>query len=505
MSMHDYLKILAVDDDPGVLNVFKTYFEHSDQYSIVTASDGPSALDVFSKEQPDFLFTDLAMPGMDGIALSKRILEMDNTIPIVVMTAYPSMESTIMALQTGVSDFIVKPFKIRDVDFIIEKVMAQKEIMVENLLLKSQHARKKELEKINMELAATVEEMEKLNFILRKVDWKKNSGELFDQLTNISCEISGGHLCYFQLLDDSTGSLYPLAHHAVTEELDNEDVPDFLDALAKQSLDKAGPAIWGKDPASGLITPLHAAVAIPFNIKDKPLGAITVCKTGPGNGFSEQDLHYLSFLGKRAALVVENTALYENLCQNLFSTLYAFVEAIEARDPYTKQHSARVADISCIIGEHLGCSARELDLLDFSGKLHDIGKIGVRDKILLKEAQLDEEEFRIIKTHPEIGANIVGHMGLLKEETQVILHHHERWDGEGYPNKVGGEDIPFLSRIMTVADAFDALTSDRAYRKKVDDAAACEIVKKNAGAQFDPVVAEAFLDLAAQGKVTSSL
>ena len=504
--MHDYLKILAVDDDPGVLNVFKAYFEQNGQYRVVTASDGPSALDVFSREQPDFLFTDLAMPGMDGIALSKRILEMDNTVPVVIMTAYPSMESTITALQIGVSDFIIKPFKIRDVDFIVEKVMAQKEIMVENLLLKSQHARKKELEKINQELAATVEEMEKLNFILRKVDWKKNSGELFDQLTSISCEISGGHLCYFHLLDDSTGGLYPLSHYAVEKELDTEDVPDFLDALAKQSLDRAGSALWTKEKGSPcMAAPLHAAVAIPFNIKDKALGVLTVCKAGGGAGFSERDLHYLSFLGKRAALVVENTALYENLCLNLFSTLYAFVEAIEARDPYTKQHSNRVADISCIIGAHMGCSARELDLLDFSGKLHDIGKIGVRDKILLKTAQLDDEEFRIIKTHPEIGANIVGHMGLLKEETQVILHHHERWDGKGYPNKVAGEDIPFLSRIMSVADAFDALTSDRAYRKKVDAAAAFEIVRNSAGAQFDPNVAEAFLDLADQGRISSAL
>ena len=503
--MHDRLKILAVDDDPGILNVFKAYFEHSDHYSVVTASDGPTALDVFTREQPDFLFTDLAMPGMDGISLSKRILELDNTVPIVIMTAYPSMESTIMALQTGVVDFIVKPFKIRDVDFVIEKVMAQKELMVENLLLKSQHARKKELESLNQDLASTVEEMEKLNFILRKVDWKKNSGDLFDQLTSISCEISGAHLCYFQILDDATGTLFPLAYHATREELAGEDVPDFLVLLAKQSLDKDGPVIWknGNGRGNGVI-PIHSAVSIPFNIKDKPLGVLTVCRAGEGNGFSQQDLHYLSFLSKRASLVVENTALYENLCQNLFSTLYAFVEAIEARDPYTKQHSARVADISCIIGKHMGCSARELDLLDFSGKLHDIGKIGVRDKILLKKEQLNDEEFRIIKTHPEIGASIVGHMGLLKEETQVILHHHERWDGKGYPKGVAGNDIPFFSRIMAVADTYDAMTSDRAYRKKLDDSVAFGVVKKNAGTQFDPQVAEAFLDLSNQGAISST-
>ncbi|MBI9074749.1 MAG: response regulator [Desulfatibacillum sp.] len=503
--MHNHLKIMAVDDDPGVLNVFKAYFEHSNQYNVVTASDGPTALDVFTREQPDFLFTDLAMPGMDGIALSKRILEIDNTVPIVIMTAYPSMESTITALQMGVVDFIVKPFKIRDVDFVIEKVMAQKEVMVENLLLKTEHARKKELEALNFDLASTVEEMEKLNFILRKVDWKKNSGDLFDQLTKISCEISSAHLCYFQILDDVTGALFPLTSHAAREELASEDVPDFLNLLAKKSLDRARPVTWQRENGnSNLVTPIHAAVSIPFNIKDKPLGVLTVCRAGGSNGFSEQDLHYLSFLGKRAALVVENTALYENLCQNLFSTLYAFVEAIEARDPYTKQHSARVADVSCIIGKSMGCTARELDLLDFAGRLHDIGKIGVRDKILLKNGRLDDEEYRIIKTHPEIGASIVGHMGLLKEETQVILRHHERWDGKGYPHGVAGQDIPFFSRIMSVADTFDAMTSDRAYRKKLDDQVAFETVKNNSGTQFDPQVVEAFIDLAQKGEITSS-
>ena len=160
-------------------------------------------------------------------------------------------------------------------------------------------------------------------------------------------------------------------------------------------------------------------------------------------------------------------ALYENIYENLFATLYAFVEAIEARDPYTKQHSSRVTELAVSIGKEMGCSDEELDLLSFSGNLHDIGKLGIPDSILLKPGPLTGTEFEAIKKHPIIGANIVGHLGLLTAEQKIILHHHERWDGKGYPDGLKGESIPFLSRILSVADVYDAMASDRAYRKKL--------------------------------------
>jgi HD-GYP domain-containing protein (c-di-GMP phosphodiesterase class II) len=198
-------------------------------------------------------------------------------------------------------------------------------------------------------------------------------------------------------------------------------------------------------------------------------------------------------MAMRAAFVIENVALYDNIYENLFATLYAFVEAIEARDPYTKQHSSRVAEFALQIGKEIGCSHAELDLLNFSGHLHDIGKIGIRDSILLKPGPLTEEEYEVIKKHPVIGSNIIGHLGLMSEEQKIIHHHHERWDGSGYPDGLKAEEIPFLSRILALADVYDAMASDRAYRKRIPDKIIIETIAENVGTQFDEKVVHSFI------------
>jgi HD-GYP domain-containing protein (c-di-GMP phosphodiesterase class II) len=138
----------------------------------------------------------------------------------------------------------------------------------------------------------------------------------------------------------------------------------------------------------------------------------------------------------------------------------------------------------------------------FRSRLHDIGKIGIRDNILLKPGRLTDEEFEIIKEHPAIGAMIVSQLGLWDRETQIIRHHHERFDGSGYPDRLKGVAIPFLARIMSVADAYDAMASDRAYRKKLDLGQVVTIIKEGSGAQFDPRVVDAFLNLVETGRWT---
>ncbi|OQY13469.1 MAG: hypothetical protein B6I31_01080 [Desulfobacteraceae bacterium 4572_19] len=213
------------------------------------------------------------------------------------------------------------------------------------------------------------------------------------------------------------------------------------------------------------------------------------------------DLYYLSFIAQRAAYAIENIALYENIYENLFSTLYAFVAALEAKDSYTEQHSNRVAELSIMIGREFGCSTEELEILNFAGRLHDIGKIGIRDDILLKQGKLTDEEFAEIKKHPVIGANIVSQLGLWNRERKIIKHHHERFDGQGYPDGLLSDDIPLLARILSVADSYDAMASDRAYRKKMDSKKIISIIKDCSGTQFDPEIVDVFLKIFESGKI----
>jgi putative two-component system response regulator len=179
----------------------------------------------------------------------------------------------------------------------------------------------------------------------------------------------------------------------------------------------------------------------------------------------------------------------------LQGTIRALVAAVDAKDPFTAQHSERVSRLAVALGRAIGLPDDRLRVLEFSALLHDVGKIGIPGRILLKPGKLTEEEWAVIKTHPERSAEIVSEVGALAEVATIVRHHHERMDGEGYPDGLEGDAIPLLSRIITTADAYEALTADRAYRPAMlaDDAA--RLLRSYAGSQFDPWLVEAFLSL----------
>ena len=249
----------------------------------------------------------------------------------------------------------------------------------------------------------------------------------------------------------------------------------------------------------GLPESIRSLMLVPLNIRKKVFGVLAVSVLDGDVRFSEKDLYYMSFMTNKAAYAIENIALYENIYENLFSTLYAFVGAIEARDPYTEQHSNRVTRIAMTLCQVMGGSQEEQDILNVAGQLHDIGKIGIRDDILLKPGRLTDEEFRLIKEHPVIGANIVARLGLWDREKNIIKCHHERIDGRGYPDGLAGEEIPMLGRILSVADVYDAIASDRAYRKKMEEDKILQIMYGGSGSQFDTGVIDTFRSLYDQG------
>ena len=169
--------------------------------------------------------------------------------------------------------------------------------------------------------------------------------------------------------------------------------------------------------------------------------------------------------------------------------------AIEARDPYSPGHSARVTELAEAIARRLGWSEERLALLNVGGPLHDVGKLGVSDEVLAKPGRLDEEELEQIREHPKLGARILLRVAAFRAAIPYVLYHHERWDGNGYPTGRAGEQIPLEARVLAVADAFDAMTSDRPYRRALDHEAAVAEVARCSGTQFDPDVVRIFLEL----------
>ncbi len=185
----------------------------------------------------------------------------------------------------------------------------------------------------------------------------------------------------------------------------------------------------------------------------------------------------------------------EQLEQAYLDMVQTLRYTVEAKDSYTRGHSDRVSEYSVLIGEKLGLPAEQIKTLRIGGLFHDIGKIGIPDSILLKPAKLTDEEYSQIKNHPSIGAHILGSAAIFQDIIPIVKHHHERYYGNGYPSRLKGEEIPYLARIAAVADTFDAMTSRRSYRGPIDIEHVKEEIKRCEGTQFDPQIAEVFIEI----------
>ena len=191
----------------------------------------------------------------------------------------------------------------------------------------------------------------------------------------------------------------------------------------------------------------------------------------------------------------ELSETYEKLEKAYMESIETLRQTVEAKDVYTRGHSDRVSAFSVLIGEKLGLSENDIRILRIGGLFHDIGKIGVPDSILLKDAKLSDDEYSQIKNHPSIGAHILSNASIFADLIPIVKHHHERFDGNGYPSKLKGEDIPYLARITAVADTFDAMTSVRPYREALPIEVVKEEFRRCSGTQFDPEIAKVFLDM----------
>jgi len=211
--------------------------------------------------------------------------------------------------------------------------------------------------------------------------------------------------------------------------------------------------------------------------------------------FTPEKINLARSVSEQAASTLYRVELFDELERAYFQTVLALARAVDAKDTYTADHSERLSQFSLAIGKRIGMSARELEDLRYSALLHDIGKIGVADAILQKPAALDTDEWARMRQHPVIGAQILAPIPRLTGAARVVRHHHERFDGKGYPDQLAGEAIPLGARILTVVDSYSAITDARVYKKARTHEDASAELKRNAGTQFDPRIVEIFLQL----------
>ncbi|MFH1060932.1 MAG: HD domain-containing phosphohydrolase [Pseudomonadota bacterium] len=498
----EHLRILLVDDEPNIREALAEYLMAINSHQVVTAGSGEEALAVFAPDAYDCAFLDLKMPGMSGVEPLARLRGVDPKLPVVIMTGFPSLDAAIDTMRQGASDFLIKPFNLGQVKMTLERVVREHRLLRENLRLAERLAHQEKIERLNQELGRRVHEQNIIHQISDAVDRLQTSEDLYQGMADLAARFLEVQRSAVLLLDRATNQLLVIAEHGFPARRAVGRAAGRLGSGVPGKVAAEGQPMLGRPGSDVLLEqalPTEGAyLCLPIRIREETFGVMLVADKKSGGSFRGDDIFLLRFLLDKAGLSIENIALYESMVSNLHSTLGALVNAMEAKDPYTRQHSRRVTNLSVLTAQTMGLEISDIESLRFAAYLHDIGKIGVKDNVLLKASRLDPAEYELIKQHPVIGETIIQAMDLSDQERAIIRHHHERWDGAGYPDGLSGDGIPLLARLVAISDAFDAMTTDRPYRTAKSQADAVQELMRCAGSQFDRQVVRAFVEMLAR-------
>ena len=240
---------------------------------------------------------------------------------------------------------------------------------------------------------------------------------------------------------------------------------------------------------------LFSTLVVPLKVYDDFVGVLNIYSKKEEHRFVLKDIEKALIISTSVAIAIKNANMFTDIEETVIDVISTISKIVEAKDKYTEKHSESVAEIAVRIGRRLNLQREELHNLYVAGLLHDIGKIGIPDHILQKPSSLTEEEMQVVKTHPTVGAEIIGHIRKLKPAKEAILYHHERYDGNGYPEGKKGKETPLIARILSVADAYEAMTSDRPYHKGLKKEKAVRELIRNKGKQFDPELVDILIEL----------
>jgi len=515
--MTDQETILVVDDETKICQFLEILLRR-EGYRVNSAYNVADALIMVERSRPDLIITDLKMPGMDGFELVRRLKEIDGEVPIVMITGYATVENAVKAMRYGVDDYVTKPFNIDELRKVIARALRAARLERENreLVIRLRKANN-DLER-HKELL--VEKIQKTGSELRAVrnvaEEQKDKLYVFDRLSRlVTAERNLNRLLRQTLLAinaavDARSSSIMLCEgeFLVVRACEGMHDTDIIGKRQRTSDGIAGYVVRQQQalivqnlqtddrvsPTPGQEHKQPSFISVPIIHRGFTLGVINVGNKRNNSPFGENDLAMVSSVSNQIAPAIENAALYHQLEESCVAVLKALMTTIEAKDYYTSGHSQRVRDYACDLARAVGMRETDLELLRRAAELHDIGKIAVNDTILDKPERLTQNERDLVQAHPSIGERIVEPLDFLKPVRSLIRHHHERVDGKGYPDGLHAEEIPILARVLAIADAFDAMTSERPYRPAMNDETAMAEIRSGAGQQFDEDLARVFLE-----------
>ena len=477
-------RILVVDDYPPTREMIRDALDQSGYREVGVAENGREALDRFGQDRFDLVISDVMMPVMGGMELLNRLREINPDTSVIMITAQPALELTVSAMKKGAVDFLKKPFDIDDLLFKVHVCLNEKAICKE--IRPAAGIAEIQIKNKTQELSLRGHIYDSFE------DIEDDHEHIFKKIVDLSLNVVDGKECSLLLYDEDEGAFHPrIIRSGNQERYERVTIPALKQIFDEVAAKKEALMVHSSEHPE--IAP--SLICAPLMIRSNIFGILCIRKKTNRELFTTKDLQYVVSLTKRASLNLENRILYESVYSNVLDTFKSLVASVQLRDHYTEEHCFRVTEMAVKIVQKMDCSKKEIESIKIAGMLHDVGKIAIPDAVLLKPDRLTFEEFMIIKTHPDVGERILRPILLFDQERNIILHHHERWDGKGYPKGLAGVDIPLLSRILAVADSFDAMTNNRPYRSAMSIADAVVELEKNRNIQFDGQIVDVFLKL----------
>ena len=485
-------RILVVDDELTIRKSIQKRLE-KEGYEVTSADNAKDALQLFQENSFDTVISDIRMEEMDGLELLKRLQDQRRDIPVIMVTGAPSLDTAQESIKAGAYDYITKPIEREILINTVKRALEKKRL-------------NDQIKEYQRSLELKVREQTKTIFSIYKFANQLNSmdslEDVVNSVVNFVSDFMYSKRVSIMLLDEKGEYLSIKGAIGLEEEIVRKTKIRRGEAIAGKILE-TGKAIRVDDISSMkaesdrysqyrsfMSFPLMQA---PLKATNLSLGIINVTNRFGDHPYAEEDLENLDFIADTASVAINNQLKSIEIERSYFRTMKALARAVEEKDRYTRGHSERVKTYAVEMASHLGLPSEITSTIEYACLLHDIGKIGIPDAIIHKDRDLTDEEYTQIKEHPAKGENIIRVIPFLEPAQPIIRHHHERFDGTGYPDGLRGKEIELGARIIAIADTYDAMTTERPYRGPLPKDHVIAVLKEQKGKQFDPELVDIFV------------